>query len=318
MHMKTTLLVKVLFSLLKGEHEHILLAVIDYLRAENRLLKKKYRRLVANKYDSSDVLRKPGRPEIAPHVSKLILRIARENRSWGYDRIAGALTTLGHDVCAQSVANVLKRHGLEPTPERDSQGTWKEFIQRHLAVMWATDFFTVEVLTFKGLVRYSVLFFIHLQTRRVVLGGITTKPETQWMQQVARNVTGFDGELADAEYLIHDGDPNFKPFDRVLPESLEVVKLPPHSPDLNAYAERFVLSIKSECLDRFIPLGEKFLRHTIKEYLEHYHHERPHQGDDIGNRLLFPDNRASPERTGKVVRSSRLGGLLSFYHRDAA
>ncbi len=138
------------------------------------------------------------------------------------------------------------------------------------------------------------------------------------MQQVARNVTGFDGELADAEYLIHDGDPNFKPFDCVLPESLEVVKLPPHSPDLNACAERFVLSIKSECLDRFIPLGEKFLRHTINEYLEHYHHERPHQGEDIGNRLLFPDNRASPEHTGKVVMSSRLGGLLKFYHRDAA
>ncbi len=182
-----------------------LMLVIDYLLAENRILRSKYaqtgrrllltneermtlavhakdvmangfrdviqifkpetlmgwyRRLVAKKYDSSNAPRKPGRPEIPPHVSKLILRIARENRSWGYDRIAGALSTLGHDVCPQSVANFLKRHGLEPTPERDNQGTWKEFIQRHLAIMWATDFFTVEVPTLKGLVRYYVLFFV--------------------------------------------------------------------------------------------------------------------------------------------------------------
>ena len=277
-----------------------------------------YRRLVAEKYDSSKQPRRPGRPEIPPHVSKLILRIARENRSWGYDRIVGALANLGHKVSDQTVANVLKRHGLKPSPDRNSHGTWKEFIERHMEVMWATDFFTVEVLTLTGLVNYYVLFFIHLETRKVVLGGMTPHPNGEWMRQVARNITGFDGELADAKYLIHDRDPKFIPFDATLPTSLEVVRLPPKSPDLNAYAERFVLSIKSGCINHFIPLGERFLRHIIKEYLAHYHTERNHQGTGIENALLFPDERFNPESDGDVVKSSRLGGMLNFYHREDA
>jgi transposase InsO family protein len=275
-----------------------------------------YRRLVASKFDSPGVpRRKPGRPEIPPHVSKLILRFARENRRWGYDRIVGALANLGYEVSDQTVANVLKRHGLEPAPERERNGTWREFIDRHRDVIWATDFLTAEVVTWQGLVTHYVLFFIHLETRRVVLGGITPSPDTQFMQQVARNVTGWDGELGEARYIIHDRDVKFSPFDAVLPESIKPVKLPPRSPNLNAYAERFVCSIKAECLNHFIPLGQRFLRRIIREYLDHYHSERNHQAIDIGNRLLVPDDRASPERTGEVTTHTRLGGLLSFYHR---
>ena len=278
-----------------------------------------YRKLVARKFDSSRVLpRKQGRPEIPPHVSKLILRFARENRSWGYDRIVGALANLGHDVSDQTVGNVLKRHGLEPAPERERKGTWKEFIDRHRDVMWATDFFTVEVPSWRGLVTCYVLSFIHLGSRRVVLGGITPTPNAQFMQQVARNVTGWEGELEHARHIIHDGDRKFVPFDFVLPDSARPVRLPPRSPNLNAFAERFVKSIKSECLDHFIPLGQRFLRRVIREYLTHYHAERNHQGVDIGNKLLFPDARMSSRRTEKIVRHSRLGGLLKFYHRAAA
>jgi putative transposase len=276
-----------------------------------------YLRLCAEKYDSSRAPRKPGRPEIPPHVSKLILQMARENRSWGYDRIVGALSNLGHTVCDQTVANVLKRHGLEPAPERDSQGTWKEFLERHLAVLWATDFFTTEVLTMKGLVTYYAVFFIHLETRRVVLGGLTPQPTGEWTEQIARNVTAYDGELAGARYLIRDRDGKFtQKFDEIFKGAgIETIKLPPRSPDLNAYAERFVLSVKDECLRRFIPLGESFLRHVLREYLAHYHAERNHQGTNIGNRLLFPDERGRPLRQGKVVKHERLGGLLNFYQR---
>jgi len=171
------------------------------------------------------------------------------------------------------------------------------------------------------LVTYYVLFFIHLKTRRVVLGGITPHPNELFMRQVARNVTGFDGELETARYLIHDRDGKYcREFDDMMKSSgIKPIKLPPESPDLNAFAERFVRSIKDECLSKFIPMGERFLRHVIKEYLAHYHSERNHQGDDIGNALLFPDDRieeADPD--GDIVTDERLGGLLKFYHRDAA
>lgn len=210
---------------------------------------------------------------------------------------------------------MLKRHGLEPVPERERNGTWKEFIDRHRDVMWATDFLTVEVLSPCGLVTCYVLFFIHLGTRRVVLGGITPSPNAQFMQQVPRNLTGWDGELAEARHIIHDRDTKFAPFDAVLPKSTKPVKLPPRSPNLNAHAERFVRSIKEECLDHFMPLGQRFLRRVIREYLDHYHAERNHQGVDIGNQLLFPDGRIAGGQEGDVVKHSRLGGLLKFYHR---
>lgn len=361
---KTTLLMKIMLQLLRGGTERALLQVIDYLMAEARVLKQRYRqdcgkrlllndeqrrelaemgksvikhghghviqivrpdtlmrwyrRLVASKFDSSNTPRGVGRPETPPHVCKLVLRFARENRSWGYDRIAGAMKNVGHVISDQSVGNILKRHGLEPVPERSPNGTWREFVDRHLAVMWATDFFTAEVLTMRGLVTYYVLFFIHLESRKVILGRLTPHPDAAWMKQIARNVSGFDGELANARYLIHDRDSKFMPFDAVLPENLRAVTLPLRSPNLNAFAERFVLSIKSECLDRFIPLGERFLRYTIREYLAHYHTERNHQGVGIGNELLVPDERTAADRRGQVIKNSRLGGLLNFYHRVAA
>src|SRR5260370_8123241 len=164
-----------------------------------------YRNLVARKFDGSKARRSPGRPQIKREVEQVIVRRARENRDWGYDRIVGALANLGYKVCDQTVGNVLQRHGLPPAPERKRTTTWSAFIRIHLALLVGTDFFTMEVLTLRGLVTYYVLFFIHLESRRVDIAGITVHPDERWMQQIARNVT-MEGSAAlrTYSYLLHD------------------------------------------------------------------------------------------------------------------
>ncbi len=169
-----------------------------------------HRRLVARKFDGSKNRQYPGRPRVDADIEELVVRLAQENKSWGYDRIAGALSNLGHEVSDQTVGNILKRHGIPPVPERKKTTTWTEFIRSHMEVLAATDFFTAEVWTQGGLVTYYVLFFIHLATRRVHIAGITPNPNEQWMTQVARNVTMADvGFLASSRYLIHDRDSKF-------------------------------------------------------------------------------------------------------------
>ena len=186
------------------------------------------------------------------------------------------------------------------------------------ATIVAMDFFTVEVLTLGGLVRYHVLFVIDLSTRRVHIAGITSQPHGDWMKQIARNLTdAFDGFLLDMRYLIHDRDPLYTTaFREMLKDSGVIpVKLPAKSPNLNAYAERFVLSIKSECLNRMIPLGEWHLRRAVYEYVRYYNHERFHQGLD--GQLIDPDESAG-RREGRVTCRERLGGMLKYYYREAA
>ena len=159
-----------------------------------------HRKLVAHKFDGSTQRKAPGRPMIDQEVEALVVRMARKNRSWGYDRIVGALANLGYTISAQTVGNMLKRHGIPPAPERKTTTTWKEFIRTHMEVLVATDFFTAEVWTLGGLVTYYVLFFIHLGTRKVHVAGVTPHPDTRWMLQMARNVTmeqwGFPGSRA--------------------------------------------------------------------------------------------------------------------------
>src|SRR5215510_13817895 len=146
-----------------------------------------YRRLMARKFDGSKHRSYPGRPRVHTGVEALILRMAQENVGWGYDRISGALANLGHHVSDQTIGNILKRHGIDPAPKRSQSTCWKDFIAAHMAVLVGTDFFTVEVLTWRGLVRYYVLFFLHLETRRVTLAGITRHPTEAWITQMARN-----------------------------------------------------------------------------------------------------------------------------------
>ena len=278
-----------------------------------------HRKLVAQKFDGSTQRQAPGRPRIDPELEALIVRMAQEHRSWGYDRIVGALANLGLTVSAQTVGNVLKRHGIAPAPERKTTTTWKEFIRTHMDVLVATDFFTTEVWTLGGLVTYYILFFIHLGSRQVSVAGVTPHPDEAWMAQVARNVTmeawGF---LAPGQYLIHDRDTKFcAVFQQIIDAAgVERVVLPPRSPNLNAYAERWVRSVKEECLARVILFGEAALSRTLNEYVEHYHHERNHQGK--GNVLLFPAVSRNTEHAGPIQCRERLGGLLKYYEREAA
>ena len=277
-----------------------------------------YRKLVARKFDGSKARRGPGRPRIKRELEQLIIRMASANRDWGYDRIAGALANLGHEVSDQTVGNVLRRHGLPPAPERTRTTTWAAFVRTHLALLAGTDFFTAEVLTLRGLVTYYVLFFIHLESRRVDIAGITVHPDEPWMKQIARNVTMKGcGTLRDCRYLLHDRDTKFTRSFRAILASGQVEPLasPALSPNLNAYAERWVRSVKEECLSKVILFGERSLRRALSNYVDHFHAERNHQGK--GNVLLFP-RATNQQREGPVRCRERLGGLPRYYHREAA
>jgi len=238
-----------------------------------------HRRLIAMKYDGRK-RRGPGRPSTNDEIRQLVVRMATENRAWGYRRIQGALANLGHEVSRTTIAKILKEHGLEPAPERERKTTWKEFLSRHQEVIAAADFFTIEAWTRKGLTRFLVLFLIDLSSRRVQIAGVTRDANALWMSQVARNLSdAAEGFLIGKRYVLHDRDPLFTAEFLEILESTGVqsVKLPPRSPNLNAHAERFVRTIKESCLNRMILFGEGSLRKVICHFVAHYHHERNHQ-----------------------------------------
>jgi len=274
------------------------------------------RALIARKYDGS-AKRGPGRPKVKASIRDLVVQMATENISWGYGRIQGALKNLDHIVSRSAIARILKEHGIEPAPQRRKGMSWAMFLKTHWAVLASTDLFTVEVMTLGGLVRYHVLFVMELSTRVVEIAGIVPEPNGRWMEQVARNLTdAFDGFLRHKRYLIHDRSPVFTTgFAEILKAAgVKTIKLPPRSPNLSPHAERFVRSIKSECLDRMIFFGERQLRHAVSEFLAHYHEERNHQG--LGNRLIMPEEGVDATE-GAVRCRERLGGLLRYYHRAA-
>jgi putative transposase len=276
-----------------------------------------HRQLVARKFDSSDK-RKPGRPRIRQEIVDAIVRFARANSTWGYDRIQGALRNLGYHIADSTVANVLKAHGIEPAPDRQRTQSWATFLKAHWDSIFATDFTSVEVWTRNGLVTFYVLAVMHLKTRRVHIAGITPSPNARWMKQVCRNLNDCeDGSLKDASHLIVDRDTRFIAMRQFLEENTntKVVLLPPKSPNLNAYMERWFRSLKTECLDRMIFFGRKSLENAVREYVEHYHAERNHQG--LGNQLIEPGNEVGAV-AGKIECYERLGGILKYYHRRAA
>jgi putative transposase len=168
-----------------------------------------HRKLIAQKYDGSRQ-RGPGRPRTVGEIEALVVRMAEENRDWGYRRILGALSNLGHNLARGTIANILRRHGIEPAPERSRKTSWKEFLSRHWELIVAADFFTVEVWTRHGLQRFVVLFFIELSTRKVEVAGIARAANGLWMSQIGRNLTdAVDGMMCGKRYLIHDRDPLF-------------------------------------------------------------------------------------------------------------
>ena len=277
-----------------------------------------HKKLVAKKYDSSKVKRKPGHPKVDVEIEQLVLKFVKENRSWGYGRITGTIRNLGYKISASTVANIIRRNGFNPSGDGTKGGmTWSEFIKIHKDVIWATDFFTAEVWTPFGLVTYYVLFFIQIKTRKVIIGGITAHPNGEWMSQVARNLTGWDGELEDGRYLIHDRDTKYSAkFDAIIRSAgIKPIKLPPRSPNLNAFSERWVKSVKSEILEKQVLFGKKSLQYVLREYTAHYHKERNHQGLD--NTIPFPSDKVGNIQ-GNIKCNERLGGLLKYYYRDAA
>jgi transposase InsO family protein len=277
-----------------------------------------HRKLVAQKFDGSTQRRSLGRPRVDKDLEDWVVKMAKENCSWGYDRIAGSLADLGYTISDQTVGNILKRRGIPIAPDRKTT-TWREFIRSHLDVLWATDFFSTEVWTLGGLVTFYVLFFIKLDTREVHIAGVTAHPNEAWMMQIACNLTMDEwGLLKPGQYLIHDRDTKFcAAFKQILDGAgVKRLPLPPRSPNLNAIAERWVRSVKSEALSQLILFGERSLRHALSQYLAHYHAERCHQG--LGNVIPFPKHLPANDREGAIQCHERLGGLLKFYNRQAA
>lgn len=276
-----------------------------------------YRKLIAKKYDGSKN-RRPGQPRTREEIENLIIQMAKENTSWGYTRIVGALKNLGISISRTTVKRILKENGIEPAPIRKKGMSWSTFIKAHLGEIVAADFFTVEILRPFGLIRYYVFVIMDIQTRKVQIAGIVHQPYEEWMKQIARNLTDMvDGFLLGKRYLIHDRDPVFTDsFRQMLRDfGIDPLKLPARSPNLNSYCERFILSIKSECLYKLIPLSESHLRTIVNNYIDHYHHERSHQG--LNNELIEKIDTVG-RTEGAIKRKERLGGLLSYYYREAA
>jgi putative transposase len=216
----------------------------------------------------------PGRPPLERRVRALVLRLARENPRWGYPRIAGELLKLGVRVSPSTVRRLLLAAGLKPAPRRAGP-SWREFLRQQAASTLACDFFTVETLALR---RCYVRFFIELGSRRVHLAGCTTNPTGAWVTQQARNL-GFSGVFARVRFLVHDRDSTFShAFDEVFrSEGITVIRTPFRAPQANAYAERFVRSVRGECLDWLLILGRRHLEHVLRTYATHYNRERPHR-----------------------------------------
>ena len=240
--------------------------------------------------------------------------MATENPNWGYTRIQGALKNLGHRVGRSTIARILRAEGIPPGRQRSM--TWRTFVQAHWPVLVAADFFTTEVWTVRGLVTYYTAFVLDVQSRRVQVIGCTPYPDEAFVIQRLRQATGETGLLDNGRVLLCDRDPKWSGGVEqwLAAAGGRVVRTPPRAPNCNAYAERFVRSVKEECLNRIVPLGERHLRETLHEFATHYHRERNHQG--LANELI--ERPVAQRPTGVIHRRQRVGGVLSYYYRSAA
>jgi hypothetical protein len=275
-----------------------------------------YNKLIAQKYNGVTNRNKVGRPQITDEIIALVIRFKKQNRRWGYQKITDQIVYLGFKISPSTVKNILLENGYDPEPDLMIKSTWHEFISSHLDVLAACDFFTVELFTGRKLIRCTVFFVIELATRKVWFAPIQLQPDDNSMKQTARIATDYEeGFLKDKKYLIHDRDPLYTAeFHNILKTAgVKSVKLPPQSPNLNAYAERFVKSIKSECLDHLILSSVEQLEYVLEQFCQYYHHERIHQS--LG-RIIEPKHRT--DDTAEIQCIKRLGGLLKSYHRLAA
>ena len=277
-----------------------------------------HRTLVAKKWDYfSRKEQKLGRPRVHQVIVDLTLKLAKENPTWGFDRIHGELTKVGYPISDATVANMLKAHGIEPAPKCRRTGSWETFLNAHWDVMASIDFTTVEAWAKDGLATFYLLFVIELKTRRVQFAGCTTHPNEAWMKAISLEMTDHEnGFLKDKKYLIMDRDATFsRSFrDFLSNEGVKPVRLPLRSPNLNAHLERSFGSPKSECLHKLILFGETATRRAVRNYVTHYHTERNHQGLD--NELIVPMDRP-PNMDAEVETTKRLSGVLRSFRRAA-
>ncbi len=277
-----------------------------------------HRRLVAKQWTYPH--RRPGRPPIDAEVRELVLRLARENNSWGYLRIVGELRKLGIEVSATLVRNVLRAAGVPPAPQRD-QLDWRSFLRQHAATTLACDFLTVDTVLLR---RLYVLVFICIGTRRIEYVAATSNPDGAWMMQQARNLLiDLDDRGRRSRFLIHDRDSKFsRAFDAVLyGEGVRVIRTPLQAPNANAHVERWVGSVRRECLDRLLIFNRRQLERVLRVYIRHYNEQRPHRALD----LQAPDPRTMPSTRGQPARlvvaprrRDLLGGLIHEYEAAAA
>ena len=278
-----------------------------------RTLLRWHQRLVARRWTYPH--RRPGRPPVAREVEALVIRLARENTAWGYRRIVGELRGLGFSVSASSVRAILIRHRLPPARERDEL-SWRLFLRQHAATMLACDFLTVETV---WLTRIYVLFFVSLERRRIEFVTSTTNPDGRWVAQQARNLLML---LADREQsfrlLLHDRDSKFsRAFDQVFrSEDMKIIRTPIRAPNANAYAERWVGTLRRECLDRILIINRRHLEHVVRLYTAHYNRHRPHRSLS----LQPPDQQpaaAVPVQARRIHKHELLGGLINEYKAAA-
>ncbi len=282
---------------------------------------KTYRRWLRNRAEGKEPGR-VGRKRTCASIAQLVLRMAKENVSWGYDRIVGELKKLSVKVSANTVKHILRKNGIHPTegvqrrwnPARN----WQRFIDSHLSSLLGCDFVSVKVFTWRGWVEAFVFVVIHLESRRVYMSPATLAPHHLWLAQQLRNVEMWrEDEGIEAKYLIRDNDGKFgKAFDQAVESvGLETVRTSFFAPDMNAYVESHLSNCRRECLNHFVFFTLAQVDRVLRAWLRHYHHERPHQGRGIGNNVL--DKTFQPQEAGKVKCRRSMGGLFNSYYRDA-
>lgn len=258
--------------------------------------------------------RQPGRPAVAAAIRRLVLEMARDNPRWGYRRIHGELVGLGHTVAASTVWTILKGAGLDPAPRRTGP-TWKQFLTTQAKGILAVDFFHVDTVLLR---RLYVLFFVEHDRRRVHVAGVTAHPTAEWVVQQVRNLLmKLDGRVDSLRFLIRDRDAKFTTaFDAVFASvGIDILRSPVRAPRANAIAERWVGSVRRECLDRMLIVNRPHLEQVLAEYVDHFNHHRPHRS--LGQR---PPERQVPVRmrdARSVRRHGRLGGLIYEYQQVA-